>query len=159
MKIRPAVVHDLPDMKALEQACPTASHWTERGYQLLFNREAPDRLVLVAAGRTTHNPTRSEGTEALLGFLVARNLASEWELENIVVAPTARRNGLGTCLLEALLTRAKETQSQSVFLEVRESNTAARRLYENAGFQPTGRRRSYYANPVEDAILYSRTLP
>jgi ribosomal-protein-alanine N-acetyltransferase len=45
-----------------------------------------------------------------------------------------------------------------VFLEVRESNAAARTLYENAGFEQTGRRRSYYTSPLEDAILYRRTL-
>jgi ribosomal-protein-alanine N-acetyltransferase len=44
-----------------------------------------------------------------------------------------------------------------VFLEVRESNSAARTLYEKAGFEATGLRKSYYANPVEDAVLYRRS--
>jgi ribosomal-protein-alanine N-acetyltransferase len=54
---------------------------------------------------------------------------------------------------------AKRTNSTSVFLEVRESNTAARTLYERAGFEQSGRRESYYTNPPEDAILYRFTLP
>ncbi len=94
----------------------------------------------------------------VLGFLVAQHIAPEWELENIVVAPAARRTGLGKRLLDALLTQARETNSAAVFLEVRESNTAARTLYEKAGFEQTGRRKSYYRDPVEDAILYRRTL-
>ena len=46
-----------------------------------------------------------------------------------------------------------------MFLEVRESNIAARKLYEKAGFEPTGRRKSYYTDPLEDALLYRRSLP
>jgi [ribosomal protein S18]-alanine N-acetyltransferase len=90
--------------------------------------------------------------------LVARHLAPEWELENIVVAPSARRQGLGNRLLNALLAAARETHSASVFLEVRESNSAARTLYEKAGFKQTGRRKSYYTDPLEDAVLYRQTI-
>ena len=89
---------------------------------------------------------------------MAQHLAPEWELENIVVAPAARRKGLGKRLLEALLAAARETNSRSVFLEVRASNAAARSLYEKAGFEPTGRRKSYYTNSAEDAVLYRLTL-
>jgi ribosomal-protein-alanine N-acetyltransferase len=94
----------------------------------------------------------------LLGFLVARHLAPEWELENLVVAPTIRRKGLGKRLLDGLLAHADGTNSDAVFLEVRESNASARALYESAGFAQTGRRKSYYAEPQEDAILYRRSL-
>lgn len=93
-----------------------------------------------------------------LGFLVARYIAPDWELENIVVDPNARRRGLGKHLLDALLAKARETNSESVFLEVRESNGSARALYESAGFHQTGRRKSYYSGPAEDAILYRLTL-
>ena len=65
---------------------------------------------------------RDSEDPSILGFLVAQHLAPEWELENIVVAPTARRKGLGKRLLDALLDAARETNSNSVFLEVRESN-------------------------------------
>ena len=94
----------------------------------------------------------------LLGFLIARHLPPEWELENVVVAPSARQKGVGRQLLEALLTAARETNSESVFLEVRDSNTAARSLYERTGFQQHGRRKSYYSNAIEDAILYHLPL-
>lgn len=58
--------------------------------------------------------------------------------------------------MEALLDEARQN-GEAVFLEVRESNMAARRLYEKLGFAETGRRRGYYANPPEDAVLYSKT--
>jgi [ribosomal protein S18]-alanine N-acetyltransferase len=150
--IRPATLADVPLMIDIESASPTAAHWTEQQYLQLF--EPPgvglERLVLVA-----HEAR--EG--ALIGFLVARRVADEWELENIVVASEARRKGLGKRLLAALLAHADETKCASVFLEVRESNAAARRLYEQAGFQQagfqqTGLRKSYYTNPLEDAVLY-----
>jgi len=100
----------------------------------------------------------SDAADALLGFLVARRVASEWELENIVVTPSARLRGCGRRLLDALIAHATQTNGESVFLEVRESNAAARALYGRAGFRETGRRKSYYDNPVEAAILYGLRL-
>lgn len=148
MNIRQATLHDIPRLIALERACPSAAHWTEPHYRAAIEpQEAdPERLVLVAEA--------SSGLRELTGFLVARHVAREWELENIVVGPSLRRKGIGQNLLDALFQRATETNSQSVFLEVRESNDSARRLYEAAGFQRSGRRKLYYSGPSEDAILY-----
>ncbi len=93
----------------------------------------------------------------MLGFLVAQRVDYEWELQNIVVAQSARRKGLGKRLLEGLLDQAAQTNG-AVFLEVRESNTAARNLYEKAGFELSGRRKSYYVDPSEDAVVYRHSL-
>jgi ribosomal-protein-alanine acetyltransferase len=90
----------------------------------------------------------------LVGFLVARQVSEEWELENLVVASEFRGRGFGSRLLRALLARVEEGESRALFLEVRESNAAARKLYQKAGFRETGRRRRYYADPAEDAVLY-----
>lgn len=135
----------------LERACPTAAHWTEQQYSQLFpDAGVAERLVLVAQAEP--------GDASLSGFFVARHIAPEWELENIVVAPHSRRKGLGNRLLEALLKSASETNSDAVFLEVRESNSGARALYEQAGFQQSGLRKYYYTNPLEDAVVYRRTI-
>ncbi len=150
--IREATAHHIFYMMNLERRCGTAAHWSEKQYQNLFHQEGGStaRIALIA---------RRDGPEPeLLGFLIARNVAPEWELENIVVAPEVRGKGIGTRLIEELQTRAKQTNSDSVFLEVRESNTAARVLYEKLGFEQSGRRKSYYANPLEDAVLYRKTL-
>lgn len=90
------------------------------------------------------------------GFLVARDLGPEWEIENIVVASSTQRRGLGTRLVQELLDRVQTQGAQAVFLEVRESNLAARGLYFKLGFVESGRRKSYYGNPQEDAVLYKK---
>ncbi|PYX49433.1 MAG: ribosomal-protein-alanine N-acetyltransferase [Acidobacteria bacterium] len=147
MNIRRATLADIPSMMHLDRHSPAAAHWTQEQYRQAFQHEGPDRLLLVA-----------ESSSGILGFLVALHLAPEWELENIVVAPTSRREGIGKRLLNTLLAAANETNSSAVFLEVRDSNAAAQTFYEEAGFNHTGRRKSYYTDPAEDAVLYRLTL-
>jgi ribosomal-protein-alanine acetyltransferase len=146
---------DLPFLVRMERECPTAGHWSEDQYRDLFSgsRGGIERLALVAEG----DPSGG-GDLGRVGFLVARSLVPEWELENIVVAASAQRMGVGTRLCQELVETACQRNSTMVFLEVRESNFAARELYKKLGFQETGRRRSYYASPLEDAILYSLNL-
>jgi len=143
--IRRAAPDDIDPMLALERESATAAHWSESQYRDLFSgtSEPSARAVWVA-----------EESTKILGFLVAAHLGEEWELENVVVSPAARRSGIAKALLEALLAEAAKTNNASVFLEVRESNLPARALYEKAGFRITGRRKSYYSNPQEDAILH-----
>jgi len=69
------------------------------------------------------------------------------------VAPEQRRSGIGTRLIQEVLLRAEAGGATSVLLEVRESNFAARRLYEKLGFSEKGRRNDYYRDPQEDALL------
>lgn len=94
------------------------------------------------------------------GFLVARSAhTSEWEIENVVVAASAQRLGLGAALLEAFLGRVRAEKPADgevcgVFLEVRESNVAARKLYEKSGLVIDRRREGYYSTPDESAIMY-----
>jgi ribosomal-protein-alanine N-acetyltransferase len=159
--IRLATSADVPSIIHLERACASAAHWTEQQYRQTFDSARAERLVLVAEipfDSATDRVTVPDAAPNILGFLVAHHLAPEWELENIVVAPSSRRQGLGKQLLQALLATARETDSESVFLEVRESNAAARSLYEKAGFELTGRRKSYYKGPLEDAVLYRLKL-
>jgi ribosomal-protein-alanine acetyltransferase len=159
--IRLATSADVPSIIHLERACVSAAHWTEQQYRQTFDSTRAERLVLVAGtpfdSATDRVMVPGAGAN-ILGFLVALHLAPEWALENIVVAPSSRRQGLGKQLLQALLAIARETNSESVFLEVRESNAAARSLYEKAGFELTGRRKSYYKGPSEDAVLYRLKL-
>ena len=156
-------------MLDLERQCPEAAHWSERQFEDLFGAlgDGPRRLVLVveeSAEAAEHRSESPPGAEfsglvfSTLGFLIGREINPEWELENIVVAPATRRKGLATRLLTALLDRARETNSERVFLEVRESNQAARAFYARLGFEQSGRRKLYYANPSEDAVLYRLTL-
>jgi ribosomal-protein-alanine N-acetyltransferase len=150
VKIRAATSADIPGIIALARASDTAAQWTDRQYHELL-REA--RLVLVVLSET-EDASHAPSEVLLIGFLVARRVDREWELENIVVAESAQRKGIGTALMNALFNAASEPDSEAVFLEVRESNKGARVLYERSGFEMVGRRKSYYALPLEDAILY-----
>jgi ribosomal-protein-alanine N-acetyltransferase len=128
-------------MRRIEAQAPTAAHWTENEYRCIFAGDPP-RLALVI-----HD-------DAVQGFLIANQIGPEWELENIVVAAGARRRGLASALLSHFLDAVKQRGGESVFLEVRASNAAARALYAKYGFAATGLRRNYYQYPDEDAVVY-----
>ena len=141
--IRPATAADVPAMMVLEKTAATAAHWPAEQYEALFRTSETNRVALVL----------SEDDE-LRAFVIARAVRDEWEIENMAVAGAARRRGLGTHLLGEFLDRARAQGGAAVFLEVRESNHAARALYEKWAFLESGRRRRYYNDPEEDAILY-----
>ena len=87
------------------------------------------------------------------GYVVTWLVADEAELANLAVAPDRRRQGIGRYLLDAAMVEAVAGGAASLYLEVRESNVAARALYGARGFVAVGRRPSYYRNPAEDALL------
>jgi [ribosomal protein S18]-alanine N-acetyltransferase len=132
---------------ALEKHAATAAHWPREQYGLVFGNSEPRRLALILEEKTSPQ-----------GFLVARVIGSEWEIENIAIAGPARRRGLGTRLLGEFLDGVRAQGAEAVFLEVRESNRAARSLYEKWAFAESGRRKAYYSAPVEDAVIYRLTL-
>lgn|SRR5512146_647302 len=142
MIIRTAFRDDVDVLLMLEQSCDTAAHWSRTEYERIFGDGGVHRLVMVA-----------ERDERVVGFAVARNGGSEWELENLVVERDLRRKGIGSALLWTLVEHARCENMQRMFLEVRESNVAALQLYKSAGFQERGRRKQYYSNPPEDALV------
>jgi ribosomal-protein-alanine N-acetyltransferase len=91
------------------------------------------------------------------GMILARVAADEVEVLTLAVAPAARRQGLGTRLLDAAMALAASRGARVAFLEVSIGNVAARTLYARAGFTPTGRRPRYYADGT-DALVLRRTL-
>ena len=143
MRIRRAIPADIPALIALERRAATAAHWSAAQYETALSGRIPVRLVLIVEEETN-----------VQGFIAGRAVSDEWEIENVAVAASAQRRGLGTCLIGALLDLARVQGAQAVFLEVRESNVAARRLYEKWAFIETGRRERYYREPEEDAIVY-----
>jgi len=144
--IRAATPDDLPSIGVLERQTESAAHWAEREYAALFAKDAPARIVLVALD--------DESKDAqVCGFVIARYALDDWEIENVVVARARQRLGVGTKLVRELVLRARNQGATSVLLEVRESNLAARRLYEKLGFREQGRRNDYYNLPTEDALV------
>ena len=178
MNVRLATVADVSAIMNIERSSPGSAHWTRDRYELMLAARPDDpsrRFVLViedvfVEDFTEDEPVKTEvieheaddnvpsgkqskATSNLLGFLVARQQGSEWELENIVVAVAVRRHDLGAQLLRDLISRMRDSGAREVFLEVRESNQAARAFYQKWGFEENGRRQGYYNNPREDAIL------
>jgi len=143
--IRAATPEDVPSIRELERQAETAAHWAEREYDAMFAADAPARVALVAV--------RPLNDARICGFVIARCPADDWEVENVVVAGEYRRQGIATNLIQELVRRARTSGATSVLLEVRESNLAARRLYEKLGFSERGRRSNYYPNPPEDGLL------
>ena len=94
-----------------------------------------------------------DAENVLCGYCILLHVLDEGEIANIAVAPTGRREGLAGALLDEALEAAQHLGLTSVFLEVRLSNDAARALYESRGFAPVGRRRAYYREPLEDALV------
>jgi len=129
--IRTARFTDLGPLAAIQAASPEAAQWNPLDY-LKYDCRVADVESCVA------------------GFLVFREVApDEREILNLAVDPAERRKGIAGRLLSEVLAVAKGTW----FLEVRASNAAALQLYESAGFHRAGRRRNYYYEPAEDAIV------
>lgn len=147
--LRHATAADIPALMALEQQSPAAGHWSPQQYEKLFEPShlspSPKRFALLA-----ENPE----PPAITAFLISQQVDEEWELENIVVAEIARRHGLATLLLNELIAHARALNGSAIFLEVRESNLAARALYKKLGFEQQCVRKNYYAHPSEHALTY-----
>jgi ribosomal-protein-alanine N-acetyltransferase len=150
VSLRRATSVDIPRMRELEQQAETAAHWSTAQYDALFADEEQARIAIIAVEEPDNVATQ--------GFLVARCVPDEWEIENVIVEERHRRRGVGSSLVRELLAEARNAGALSVILEVRESNRPARRLYESIGFRLEGRRKNYYQDPAEDALLYRTTI-
>jgi len=141
--IRLLEFRDIEDVLAIQSLCREVAQWTAWDY----HRVAKGEMGGWVAER-----------KAIIGFLVARRIASDLEILNFAVKPDARRQGIGGALLEEALRWAKSFDAQRAFLEVRVSNLAALRFYELYNFHTTGRRPRYYTAPIEDALVLAASL-
>ena len=96
--------------------------------------------------------------DKLLGYAGMQIILDEGHIHNVAVSHDFRRQGIARRLTDRLLEIAEEHVLSVMFLEVRESNTAAIALYESLGFDTVGHRQSYYRNPQENALLMTKIL-
>jgi len=135
---------DVAAVAALENTSP--SPWTrEQIAALLEETRYRSRLCRDATG-------------LFLGWSCLALIVDEAELLKIAVASAWRRHGIGWALLQDVCAIASQAGARRLFLEVREQNAAARALYADAGFCETGRRKGYYAQPPDDALLLEKSL-
>ena len=140
-RMRPS---DLPRVMEIELICFTMP-WSEATFRGLLRRTDADLLIAEQGGD-------------IAGYAAFWAVLDQGELGNVSVAPGWRRRGIGRKLVNAVLARAADRGVREVFLEVRVSNVGAQKLYHRYGFEEVGRRRNYYLEPVEDALVMRREL-
>lgn len=144
-KIRAFRAADAPAITEILRDSNEAARWPPESYARLAG--LPGGVFLVC-----------EANSQPVGFVAARQAADEAEILNIAVHRDFRRKGVASALLLAALDEFPRSAVVNVFLELRESNLAARALYERHGFVPSGRRKDYYHSPTEDALCMMRKL-
>jgi ribosomal-protein-alanine N-acetyltransferase len=120
------------------------TNWNEEDYQREIECKDSQCLVIVLAGAAE---------KSVIGFSLTRLIPPEAEILNIAVEESYRKRGMGTALLNKIISELCIRRIELVWLEVRVSNLAAKNMYIKKGFGLAGTRRSYYSNPVEDAEL------
>lgn len=146
LSIRSALPDDADAMAAIEREC-FSDPWSEESFRQMM--ALPVSLSLAAT-------TETDEGEGLVGYLMALAVEPEGEIANIAVSPNCRRLGVGRALMTEGLRLMEERGCDRFFLEVRESNLPAQALYGQLGFEVTGRRKRYYKDPCEDALLMAR---
>ena len=137
-------VSQASELAAIDSVCFT-DPWSEASF----------REALAGEGYTF---VAWEENGVLVGYAGMMTVLDTADITNVAVLPAFRRRGLAKRFLTALLDEAKAKGVTRLQLEVRESNTAARTLYESLGFTVDGKRKRYYRKPEEDAVLMSFSL-
>ncbi len=143
-EIRRLTYADLPEVIAIERRAFTTP-WSLAMFVLELSK--PSGICLAAVRG-----------ERIVGYLVCSRYDTIWHLMNVAVDDRLRRQGIAVALIEHLFALA-DGPGEQYTLEVRTSNKSAIRLYESFGFHAAGRRRGYYHDNREDAVIMWRTVP
>jgi [ribosomal protein S18]-alanine N-acetyltransferase len=131
------------DGEAVSEICrqsPQAAQWSKEAYD---QAHSSGQILLTA-----------ELNDQVCGFLVARIIGDEAEILNMAVDKMHRRRGIGSALLTAAISAAQN--AKNIYLEVRESNSAAICFYRQHGFEKASERRGYYSRPTENAVVMKK---
>ncbi len=145
IKITSMLAEHVPSVIELERQCQLSTRDLEAYINLL---KEPTSILMVALNED----------RLIVGCFSGWLVADELEIDNVAVAPDWRRASVGTRLLVAALETARKNGAEKAFLEVRSNNSAACLLYEKIGFEVVGRRKNYYRDPVDDALILSRKI-
>lgn len=142
--IRDAATGDIESIQQLLSRIPEAAQWSG------------DDLICGSGKSLFTRVADCDGT--ICGVIVFRTIADEAEILNLAVDLRERRRGIGSRLIDDAVAECKAAGVKKIFLEVRESNEAARGFYARMGFSEAGRRREYYREPLEAALVLVRTV-
>lgn len=144
MRIRPMTMEDCEQVAAIE-AVSFSMPWSLDAFTKTIQKDNFRYFVAEEAGE-------------ILGYCGFLYVLDEAEIPNVCVKASARGQGVGKQMMTVLIDEAAKLGMAVLFLEVRESNSPARRLYEGLGFEQIGMRKNFYEQPVEHAVLMSKTL-
>jgi ribosomal-protein-alanine N-acetyltransferase len=148
--------HDLLEVVEIEEASGL-SRWGWDAYHAELTQGGRGALMLVARFRAVEEAVNPSGI-IIAGFIAARLVGDELHINNVAVRDIYRRRGMGSALLGTVLKEGARRGARLALLEVRVTNAPAQALYESLGFRATGRRRNYYNDPTEDALVMSVAL-
>ena len=134
----------LPQIQQIEQRSFSVP-WTEAMLRIQLDRNSHVFLTAEAEGR-------------IVGYVGLMYVLDEGYISNVAVDADHRRQGIADALIEELIRRSRALLLSFLTLEVRAGNEAAIALYRKHGFRPVGRRRGYYEQPREDAVLMTLRL-
>ena len=140
LTIVPMTPDDLSAVMAIETVSFTVP-WTEEDFRAMLAQ--PQTVMLCAKN--------AEGT--ICGYVGYMGVMETGDILNVAVHPDFRRQNIGRLLMQAAHSDAAERGVEDMLLEVRESNLSAIALYQSLGFYEAGRRRRFYRNPSEDALV------
>jgi ribosomal-protein-alanine N-acetyltransferase len=145
MIVRAARAADFPSILSIETECRSVT-WSSDGFQEELSGENPGALVAV------------KGNGEVVGFALARFAADECTIHSIAVSPSCQRLGVGRLLVNELAARAVRRGCTTMFLEVRSKNSGAQSFYGSLGFTGYAKRKAYYRDDNDDAMLMSLRL-
>lgn len=144
MTFREMLVEDLDQVVDIEQNLFSVP-WTKGGFLTYLMKK--DTMFFVV-----------EEKERILGYCSMMTVLDEGDILNVAVRSDRQKEGIGQFLVDSMLRMAEMQGIKLVHLEVRQGNGTARRLYQRLGFKEDGLRRDYYENPVENAVLMTKTM-
>lgn len=145
IKIRKMTIEDLDGVMEVEEKSFTIP-WSRQSFEeeLFHNKYAVYNIA------TYHNK--------IVGYIGMWKVVDEVNITNVAVHPEYRSLGIGSALLGEVIKIANVMNMVNIYLEVRQSNLLAQKLYEKFGFQKVGRRKQYYSDNREDALLMTKEL-
>ncbi|MEO7366476.1 MAG: ribosomal protein S18-alanine N-acetyltransferase [Gemmatimonadaceae bacterium] len=142
IELRTPGASDLGAVAAIEEAS-FGDPWSAREFASVLSIDHSIFLIAESRGE-------------IVGYVIAIAVLDEAEILNVAVSPSRRGEGIGGDLLDAAVKQVESRGAESLFLEVRVSNVAARALYQSRGFAEISKRKNYYRTPLEDALVMRR---
>jgi len=149
LRIRAGEAADIDAVLELERGSAGAPHWAREEYVRMIDVTSSSsvrRVLLIAS-------MNSELAGFAVGAVAGSGPEATGEIESVAVTDGCRRQGVGRALCKSIVQWCTDLGASAMELEVRASSEGARLLYSGLGFAEVGRRRNYYREPLEDAVL------